>query len=220
MSSPVIIIGNGGHASVVCSALRASGRKVLAATDVVSGRQGRMPSDIRVISDEQLLDEYRSEDVELALGVGSIWPNTSTSPWQRITNRFESCGFRFVTIIHPFAWVSPDSKIGKGCQLHAGAIVQPGVTLGEFTVLNTRASIDHDCNIGAYCHLSPGATLSGDVTLGDGCHLGTGCSVVQGIELGQGCFVAAGATVVTSHPDHQYLKGTPARSFSPSIQRT
>ncbi len=220
MSLPVVIIGNGGHASVVCSAIRASGRTVIAATDIVAGRQGRIPSDIRVISDEHLLDKYGSSEVELALGVGSTWPNVPSSPWQRITSRFESRGFRFATIIHPFAWVSPDSKIGHGCQIHAGAIVQPGVTVGPFTVLNTRSSVDHDCNVGAYCHLSPGATLSGDIILGEGCHLGTGCAVVQGVELGQGCFVAAGATVVSTHPDYQYLKGTPARPFSPSIQRT
>ncbi len=193
---------------------------MIAATDVVAGRQGRMPAEIQVISDEQLLEDYGPEDIELALGVGSIWPNDSKGAWQRIVARFELRGFQFATIIHPFAWVSPVAKVETGCQIHAGAIVQPGVTLKRFTVLNTRANVDHDCSIGEFCHLSPGVTLSGDIVLGDGCHLGTGSSVVQGVELGRGCFVAAGATVVSSYTDQQYLKGTPAKPFSPSIHRS
>ncbi len=215
MSLPVIIIGNGGHASVVLSTLRESGRNVIAATDLVEGRRGRLPTDVPIITDYQLMERFSSDTVELALGLGSLWPCEVGGMRYEIAQKFESRGYRFPLLVHPFSSVASRADIAEGSQIFAGVVVQPGVKIGRFTILNSCVSVDHDCTIGSFCHLSPRATLSGDVVVGDGCHLGTGCTVIQSVRLGNSCFVAAGATVVSSHPDGQYVRGTPAKPFLP-----
>jgi len=219
MSLPVIIIGNGGHASVVLSTLRAAGRHVIAATDLMEGRQGRIPTDIPIITDSQLMERFPSHSVELALGLGSIWPCEVGGIRIQLAQKFESKGYRFPCLVHPFSSVALGVDLPDGCQVFAGVVVQPGVTIGRFTILNSCVSVDHDCAIGSFCHLSPRATLSGDVVVGDMCHLGTGCAVIQSVRLGNGCFVAAGATVVASYPGDLYLRGTPAKPFIPFKER-
>ena len=214
-----MIIGNGGHASVVLSTLRESGRNVIAATDLVEGRQGRLPAGIPIITDSQLVERFPSDTVELALGLGSLWPSEDGGKRFEIVQKFESIGYRFPLLVHPFSSVAQGVDLSDGCQIFAGVVVQPGVKIGRFTILNSCVSVDHDCSIGSFCHLAPRATLSGDVVIGDGCHLGTGCTVIQSIHLGKGCFVAAGATVVSSHSHGRYLRGTPAKPFLPRSSR-
>lgn len=214
---PVVIIGFGGHGKVCAAAILASGRKVLAATDLQS--QQVTAFDFPILTDEQAVEKFSPEQVELVLGLGSIWPSTSDSARPKCAARFETKGYRFTGFQHPTAWVAPNCRIAETAQIHAGVIIQPGCTIGEHVILNTRCSVDHDGQIGSYCHLAPGVTTSGNVTLGEGCHVGTGANLVQNIELDAHCFVAAGATVVKSASQGTYLRGTPAREFTPANPR-
>lgn len=211
---PIVIIGFGGHGKVCAAAILASGRAVLAATDMQP--QQRTAFDFPVLTDEQALDKFSPDEVSLALGLGSIWPSSSDSVRPKCVARFENKGYRFTGFRHPTAWVAPNCRIAETAQIHAGVIIQPGCTIGEHVILNTRCSVDHDGQIGSYGHLAPGVTTSGNVTLGEGCHVGTGASIVQDTELGARCFVAAGATVVKSAGQDTYLRGTPAREFTPA----
>ena len=238
---PVVVIGCGGHGRVAATAMAATGRRVIAATDaspdavrrellrpnangavadVSNGGEAydaasiawRQPG-FEILTDQELVQRYRPDDIELVLGVGSLVPCGEGSPRRQIVGLFRRHGFRFARLVHPAAWVAPDARLGEGVQVHAGAIVQPGTVLGEFAIVNTRASIDHDCRVGAFCHLAPGVSLSGDVTVGDGTHLGTGCNVIQGLKIGQRAFVAAGATVVADVDDDAWVRGLPAKRW-------
>ncbi len=213
---PIVIIGFGGHGKVCAAAILASGREVLAATDLQ--QQGTV-FDFPILTDEQALEHYSPESVDLLLGLGSVWPSTSDSARPKCVARFENKGYRFTGFRHPTAWVAPNCNVADTAQIHAGTIVQPGCTIGEHVILNTGSSVDHDGKIGSYCHLAPGVTTSGNVTLGLGCHVGTGANIVQDIELGTHCFVAAGATVVKSAGQGTFLRGTPAREFTPANPR-
>lgn len=212
----MVVIGFGGHGRVVCSALRSGGREVICVTDAaVQQFAGETElSQLEVLDDEKMLERFSPNDVELALGVGSVLPCGLNGPRRKIVNRFRERGFRFTSFVHPAAWVAPDVRIGEGAQIHAGAVVQPGASIGAFTILNTRSSVDHDCEIGEFCHLAPGVTLSGEVTIGSGAHLGTGCNVIQGLAIGREAFVAAGATVVRNVNVGDWVRGIPAQPFA------
>ena len=216
MTLPIVVIGFGGHGRVVAAALIATGRKLIAVTDLHPKAVTNAPKNVDVITDEILLIRYGPGEVLLALGIGSIRPTLEQGLTRQTVKSFHDLGYRFTGLQHPAAWVASDAIVSPTAQIHAGAIVQPGTTIGDFSILNTKSSVDHDCLIGSFCHIGPGATLSGNVSVGDGSHLGTGCNVIQGIRIGNSSFVAAGATVVRDVPDHDSVKGLPAKSFRPN----
>ncbi len=215
---PVVVIGFGGHGRVVADALLTVGRTVVAVTELAPEQCAPSRLKLEIISDDAVLERFTPEGVELALGLGSIWPVDANAIRRRMVNSFISMGYRFTGFKHPAAWVSDYASIAPTAQIHAGAMVQTGACIGEHCIVNTRASIDHDGVIDPYCHIGPGVTLSGNVHVGEGTHIGTGASVIQGIALGKECFVAAGATVVQSVHDGVFLKGTPAREFKSKFE--
>lgn len=208
MSFPVVIIGAGGHGKVVADALVAMGRTVKGFIDVDPARWTECVNDMQVLGGEDLLSSSDAAAVELANGVGSV---DLSGVRRAVFERFHARAFRFVTIVHPGAIVSPRARLAEGAQVMAGAIVQAGAVIGENTILNTGAIVDHDCKIGAHCHLAPGCTLSGNVSIGTASHIGTGASVRHGVSLGERTLVGAGAAVVSNHPGGATLVGVPAR---------
>jgi sugar O-acyltransferase (sialic acid O-acetyltransferase NeuD family) len=212
---PVVVIGFGGHGRVVTDALFAAGRTVVAVTDRKSQDPVAQKIGMPLLTDEELIRQYPPETVELASGLGSIWPSGRDSHRQSVIGRFEQANYRFTGFIHPTAWVSPWADVHSTAQIHAGVVIQPGTRVGAHAIINTAATVDHDGHIGRYCHVGPGAKLSGNVQIGEGSHLGTGCIVIQGIVLGEACFVAAGSTVVKNIGNGDFVKGTPAKSFTP-----
>ena len=213
---PIAIIGFGGHAKVVSSALVSLGRTIVAYTCLEPNVQENRFTQVPLYTDEELLQKFSSGQIEVVLGLGSIKPNLANSLIRKVANTYLDKGFTISGFVHPYTWVSKESVIDRTAQIHAGAIVQPGANIGPFSIINTKASIDHDCNVGEACHIAPGATLSGDVYVGHGCHLGTGCTVIQGVRIGNGVMVAAGAVVTKNVPDGCWVKGVPARPFTPT----
>jgi UDP-perosamine 4-acetyltransferase len=190
---------------------------VIAATELCPEKCNAGDLNVEIISDDEMKRRYPPESIELALGIGSIWPVDEHSVRRRVVKTFSALGYRFTGLRHPAAWISPFATIAPTAQIHAGAIVQVGSFIGEHSIINTRASVDHDANIEEFCHIGPGATLSGNVGVGNGAHIGTGACVIQGVSLGKGCFVAAGATVVNNVQDGAFVRGVPARGFMPKV---
>ena len=62
-------------------------------------------------------------------------------------------GGDFLTLIHPTAQVSPDTKIGRGCML--GSYVGIGVetTIGDFCLLQSKCTIGHDVVVGDFARI-------------------------------------------------------------------
>ncbi len=211
---PIAVIGAGGHGRVVMHALRSIGRQVVCLTDRLPKEFPDGVDGTLVTTDDRLLDRYRSDDVELAIGVGSVGPVGTGHVRRRIVERMATHGYTFPSVVHNSAWVADSAILGQGVQIHAGAVVQPGVIIEEFAIVNTGATVDHDCHLGAYVHAAPGATLSGDVVVAEGAHVGTGASVIQGIRVGAEAMVAAGAVVVRDVDAAERVAGVPARRFN------
>lgn len=209
MTLDVIVVGAGGHARVVAEAATASGLHVLGFTDLDHSRHGSRVGEWPVLGGDEILADYRCDEVMLINGLGSV-----DVPVLRraLHDRLAAVGWTFPYIVHPRAIVSPTARLADGVQIMAGAIVQAGAVIGAGCIVNTAASVDHDCVLGVHCHVAPGAVLSGGVTLGDCCHVGTGATIIQGITIGANSLVAAGAVVVSDHPADSRLVGSPARA--------
>ena len=208
MSKPLVIIGAGGHASVLAETLLTEGRSIIA---VIS------PEDIsdnsplvginRLTNDEDLLTAYSPGQVELVNGMGAIPGNDMHF---QLFTYFSEHGYRFISVISPDATVSKYAQLADGVQIMAGAIVQTNASININCIVNSGAIIEHDCCIGAHNHIAPNATLSGGVITGSQVHIGTGACVIQSIKIGQQAVVGAGCTVVRDVPEKQVI--VPARS--------
>jgi sugar O-acyltransferase (sialic acid O-acetyltransferase NeuD family) len=120
-------------------------------------------------------------------------------------------GFRFRSLVHPFASVSKRASLGEGCIVNAGAVISSNARLGSHCIVNRGALIGHDTVTGQFCTIGPGANLAGHVTLGDGVFAAQGAVIRERLQVGEGAVVAAGAVVLSDVAAGQMVAGVPAR---------
>jgi len=208
MSKKIIMIGNGGHASVLTEILIAQGEEIIGFTaPTVEENQFSLNY---LGNDDEILN-YSPANIELVLGLGMVKPSTIR---EKIFHSFSEKGYRFKTLIHPSAIIAPSVQIGDGVQIMAGVIIQTNTEIADNTIINTAAIVDHDCKIEQHVHLAPGTVLSGCVHIGKGTHVGTGAKAIQGIAIGANCLIGAGAVVVKDIADEVMAIGVPAKKSS------
>jgi UDP-perosamine 4-acetyltransferase len=209
MSLPVIILGGGGHCSVLIDILNMLSVDIIGVIDPDPSTRGGVIDGVKVIGshDEEVLS-YSTDSVLLVNGLGSV-----ARPHRRaiLYKSMKSLGYSFMTIRHPSSIVSGSAKLGEGVQVMAGGIIQVGAVVGSNVIINTNASIDHHCSIGESVHIAPGVVISGNVVIKEGCHIGVGATIIQGIIVGPNSTVAAGAVVIDHVLAETLVGGVPAR---------
>lgn len=196
ISTPVVLIGGGGHATVLLDILLKQGREVKAYVSPEPSLNKRMFAAIEWIKeDQEVCDLYMADQIELVNGIGSVPGNHLR---KRVFNFFKSSGFRFAVIVDGSAVVSPFAELAEGVQVFPGAVINAGSRIACNSIVNTRAGVDHDCQIGEHNHIAPGVTLCGGVFTGESVYLGTGANVIQSVSVGSFSVVGAGATVTKS----------------------
>lgn len=125
----------------------------------------------------------------------------------------ERRGGKFVSIVHPRAYVGRNTVIGDGCVLAPGAVVSCDCTLGRHVLVNVNAHIGHDCRIGDGCVFAPMSCPGSMAKLGRRVFMGIGACMTPNHELGDDVYVAAGA-VVTDSVSSGVVMGVPARQKS------
>ena len=196
----VAIIGSGGHAHVVASTLMAKGHTVVGFYDDDEQKWGNCIFDIPVIgSTEMLLSSNDFSHGIIAIGKNEVRKS--------IVNKLD---IDWISVIHPFAWVHPDVKLGAGTIICAGAIVQPGATIGSHVIVNTKASVDHHCQVGDYVHMAV-CHLAGGASIEEGVFMALGSTVLPGVQVGSWATVGAGSIVTKNVPPGTTVVGFPAR---------
>ncbi|WP_210442910.1 acetyltransferase [Vibrio crassostreae] len=192
---PIVMIGGGGHASVLAEILLTQGRDILAVLSPEDVSQRSVFKGIATLEKDEDILRFDKEKVLLVNGIGMM-PKSGFK--QKINEYFLSLGYQFETIIADSAFVSPFSKIETGAQILPMAIIQTGATVGRHSIINTGALVEHDCRIGAYSHVAPKATLCGQVTTKENAYVGAGSTVIQGLSIDSGAIVGAGAILTKS----------------------
>lgn len=196
MTPAALLLGAGGHGTVVLALARALGLPVAGVCDPAL-TPGSAWEGLPVLDEAEALAARDPATTPLLNGIGQMPGGTARAALQAACERR---GFAFPPLVHPAAWVAPDTQLAPGAQVMAGAVVQPRCRLGPGAIVNTRASLDHDGTLGAFAHLAPGATLCGGVTIGDAAFIGAGATVIQGLTLGPRALVPAGAVVMHDIP--------------------
>lgn len=205
MNKSIIIIGNGGHASVLTEILIAKNERIIGFTAPILEIN---TFNIPYLGTDEVINNYPPSEVELVLGLGMIKP---TQLRERIFKNFLDANFHFKSIIHPSAIIAPSVKLGRGVQIMAGVVIQTNTIVADNSIINTGTVIDHDCRIESHVHIAPGAKISGNVHIQQGTHIGTGATVIQGIEIGAKCLIGAGAVVVKNIANCMKAVGVPAK---------
>ncbi len=208
MNLPVIILGAGGHAKVLISTLLLLRRKILGITEVDKQKYGGHLFGIPMIGDDEAILKYKSDEIELANGIGSVdLPKSRMEIYQKCKEQ----GYKFASIIHPSAVIMNGVQLGEGVQIMAGAIIQIGCRIGDNTIINTGAVVDHDCQIGDHVHIGPGVVISGGVQISTMVHVGTSATIIQGIKIGHESIIGAGSVIINDIPSHVKVAGVPAK---------
>jgi UDP-perosamine 4-acetyltransferase len=205
-----VILGAGGHASVLIDALRSQNAEYeFIVLDSDKRLHGKELLGVRVAGDDSMLRGLGQQgDVRFLIGVGGVG---DTGPRQRLYEAALAAGLLPLRVQHPAAICSPSAILGDGVQLLAGCIVSNGASIGVNAIVNTGAVIEHGCRIGEHAHISTSATLCGDVVVGEGAHVGAGATIMQGVVIGQRAVVGAGSVVLRDVIAGSVAVGVPAK---------
>jgi len=192
---PIVILGGGGHASVLADICLQQGREIMAVVspDVISARSvfrgiKRLERDTDVLS-------FAPKTVELVNGIGNI-PGSDLR--RQLARKFSELGYRFRNVIASSSLVSEFAVIDEGAQVLPGAIINSGAILGPHSIVNSGAVVEHDCVIEEYVHVGPNSTICGGACIGAGSIIGPSAVVAMGLNIGKMTIIGAGASVVRS----------------------
>jgi len=209
---PLVLIGGGGHASVLADILLGQGRDIVAVISPNDLSSRAVFAGLVHLTQDEEVKCFSPESVHLVNGIGML-PRSMLR--QRVNQQFLELGYHFETVIASDANVSKFAQVNAGAQILSGARVQTGSVIGEHTIINTGALIEHDCQIGAYNHIAPNATLCGEVRTADHVYIGANATLIQGLILGSQCIVGAGSILkqplsfgTTCYPAHAFIKAT------------
>ena len=193
---PVIVMGGGGHAKVLITALHAANKNILGLTDPLF-EKGSEILGVKVLGDDSFIENHSPNDIMLVNGIGAL-------PYQelrkRLAKKIRDKGYSFLSIIHPTAIISDNVILSEGCQIMAGVVIQPGTRIERDCIINTGVLVDHDCVVEKDTHLAPGVVCCGGVTIGKSVNIGAGTTVIHNITIGAQSVIAAGSTIYKDVP--------------------
>ena len=165
----VAIVGAGGYGRVALDVLLASGLgdRVLGFYDdshaALSGEVRGVP----ILGDVGMLKSMLSvEPVHVVVAI------TDNGTRLRVANSLRALGARFLTTLHPDAYLSGAAAVGDGCVLAAGAVVHPDAAVGSH------------CFVGPGAVVGPGARVGARVVLGQNASVGRKAVVSGDAEVG------------------------------------
>ena len=123
---------------------------------------------------------------------------------------------RFATVVHPRAYVSPTSTVGRGSVIMAGTTLGANVRVGDHVVILQNVGLSHDDVIGDYTCIAVGVSFSGSVRIGGNCFLGTNSTIVNA-SVGEGSLVGAGTLILHDVPPDEVWVGNPGRFLKKCI---
>ena len=206
-SEQVVLIGGGGHASVIYQLLIELNIEVVAV--VSSGKVHPNLAELDCFgTDNDFVKKYPAGSIQLVNGVGSL---AGSLVGCDLYERYRNLGYYFRSVVSNCATVDNSVTVKAGAIIMNGSVIQSGSIIGENTVVNTGAIVDHDCVIGSNNHIAPGAIICGGVISGDKVSIATGACVAQGIKLGKLSIVGAGAVVVRDLPENTRIIPAPQR---------
>ncbi|MFW3570386.1 acetyltransferase [Kosakonia cowanii] len=194
-NKPIVIIGGGGHASVLVDVLHRQNKDIIAIISPDDINSRNIFDGIQHLRSDDDILQFPAAQIELVNAIG-VAPRSSFR--RNINEKYLAWGYQFATVIADNASISKYAKILPGAQILTRAVVHPGAVIGSHAIINTAAIVEHDCSVGAYNFIAPGAILCGQVVTGEDVFIGAGATVIPNLKIGNSGIVTAGAVLVSS----------------------
>ncbi len=120
-------------------------------------------------------------------------------------------GGKFITLIHPFAVISPSARIGQGVAVKAFCVLASDVVIGDYTFLQSSTIFGHDVHIGNFCQINSFSFFAGCVKVNNLVTVNAGTKIVQGRQIGEASTIGMGSIVLKDVPTGVKVFGNPAR---------
>ena len=127
------------------------------------------------------------------------------------TQKILDKGGDFLTLIHPTAQVSPDTKIGKGCMISSYVGIGVETTIGDFCLLQSKCTIGHDVHVDDFARIDCNVVLIAGVNVGKDVCIHTSAVINHDVSLGDGSTVGAMSFVIRKVKAGQTVFGNPAK---------
>lgn len=210
MNNEIYILGVG-HNSVVCMELAEDcGYTVKGFYHYDDTRTGEIIYGVTILgSTQELLSKESLSGTNFILSMGS------NSIRVEIGEKILEKGGNLPTLIHPQAFVSRFSKLGKGVIIHAGCVVDAGSELGDLCILSYQAMVTHNCVVGKGCFLSTTAQIGAYTNVEDQVFVGQGAiSISQKVKnIGSNSYIGAGAVITKPVEKYATVAGVPAKEI-------
>ena len=183
----VAIVGAGGYGRVALDVLLASGfgNRVLGFYDDAHAALSGEVRGVPILGDVGMLKSMLSvEPVHVVVAI------TDNGARLQVANSLRGLGARFLSAVHPEAYVSEAAVVGDGSVVAAGAIVHPDAAVGSHCFLGPRSVVDRDAEVGAGTWISaggivgPGARIGARVVLGQNSSVERKAVVDGDVEIG------------------------------------
>jgi sugar O-acyltransferase (sialic acid O-acetyltransferase NeuD family) len=130
-----------------------------------------------------------------------------------IAEKLEEKGAKFVSVIHPTAFIGSFNHIGRGIVVYPFAKITVNTNIGDFVTL-LGSNIGHDAVVGDYCTISGMSAISGCVVLGKRVFIGGHVVIAPGKKIGDDAYVGNGSVVVTNIRVGYRVFGNPAKKMN------
>ena len=208
MKNKLILIGGGGHCQSVIDVVEATEKYEIVAIVDQAHKRGEKVSGYEITGTDDQLEQLVHPEVHFLITVGQIG---SSGVRYQLYQKVRQAGGNFITVVSPWAYVSPRAVIRDGSIVMHNALINAYAQVGANTIINTKALIEHGTQVGSHCHVATGAIINGDCRVGDHVFIGSQATIVQGVSVEDGIVVGAGAVVTCSLPEPGTYIGMPAR---------
>ena len=177
----VAIVGAGGYGRVTLDVLLASGLadRILGFYDDAHAALSGEVRGVPILGDVGMLKSMLSvEPVHIVVAI------TDNKARLQVANSLRGLGARFLSAVHPEAYVSEAAVVGDGSVAAAGAIVHPDAAVGSHCFIGPRSVVDRDAEVGAGTWISAGAVVGPGARLGARVVLGQNSSVGRKVVVG------------------------------------
>jgi sugar O-acyltransferase (sialic acid O-acetyltransferase NeuD family) len=158
MTTQWFVFGTGAHARKVHQTIVAGGGAVIGFVDENPAAAAPVAG-VRMVPAPDLPLPQPRQAMFVAIG--------RAEARSRLMSQLEAAGWSMPPLVHPWAWVAPDARLGAGVLVAAQAVVEVGSEIGRGCIVDIGALVDHDCRVGDFNHLRPGFVLAAGHAIGD-----------------------------------------------------
>ncbi len=210
MREDIYILGVGNNTIVYIDLAEACGYNVAGLYHYDDSRTGEKVFGYEILgSFMELQSNNKVAGYNFALSQGDNTIRTNTY------NSIVALGGNIPNLIHPTAYISRFTTLGKGVVIHANCTIHPDTYIGNNTVFDIASTMCHSSKVEENCFVAPKALIGAYIHIDSFAFIGLGSIIISGKakEIGKFAYIGAGSVVTKSVKEKETVIGNPAKTY-------